>query len=387
MKNHLVINIGSSSIKVSLFRKKESRLLLVSEGYLAWSEKTFRLFYSKKNKSKALKTARVSKKEMLSFIMKSLVNEEAFNNLESISHRIVHGGNFFSESTLITKKTLSSLKKLSSLAPLHNPLEIHCIEEIKKIWPKTKQFAHFDTAFFHDLPKITQTLPLPKTLCKKTIKRYGFHGLSHESNLIQLNEKEASSKQSKIILCHLGSGCSLAAVSSQNCIDTTMGFTPLDGLIMGTRPGSLDPGVLIYLLEEKKLPVKQLKEFLEKKSGLLGISNKTPNLNDLINSDDLNAKLAVEMFILSVAKNILSMMCSLGGCDHLVFTGGIGENLSTVRSMIIKKLSFIGFQISSKKKILTKSTLISTKSSMSKIWVFKCDENLFMAQKTSQLLS
>lgn len=386
MKNHLVLNIGSSSIKISLFKQNKKKLSLLCEAHFAWSEKTLCLTYKGSNKQKNIKISKKSKKEILSSILKHLKKDPLFQSIDFISHRIVHGGSYFKKSCQITKKVISTLKKLAPLAPLHNPIEIYCIEVCEKLWTKAKQFTHFDTAFFHDLPKISQTLPLPQSLCKTDIKRYGFHGLSHESSLNKVISKDKKSKQSKIIICHLGSGCSLSAISNQKCLDTTMGFTPLDGLIMGTRPGSLDPGVLLYLLEEKKIPLKYLKELLEKKSGLLGISKKTSDLKELVKwaPHDKNAKLAVDMFVLSLVKHISNMMCSLGGCDHLLFTGGVGENSKIIRKKTIKKLSFLGFEIDPKQKTSSGSTLISTKNSSAKVWVFKSDENYFMAQIVSK---
>jgi len=316
----LVLNCGSQSIKWKLFNKN---LNLIEEG----------------------KTQVLNPKDFQKILIGKLkeIKENYPQQIKRIGHRVVHGGEKFRKPTKITKKVLKELKKLNRLAPLHNPFNILGIKVAKKIFPKVLQFAVFDTEFFADLPPKVYIYPLPESLCKKYgFRRFGFHGLSHE-----YVAKEAAKsigkpfKDLKIITCHLGGGASITAIKSGSPVDTSMGFTPLEGLVMMTRSGDIDPGIVLELV--KSLPVRKVDDILNSQSGLKGISGIKDMLEILKGAKKGNqkAKLALEIFVYRIQKYIGAYFTILGGCDLLVFTGAIGSGSSEIRNMICKKLKFL----------------------------------------------
>lgn len=388
MKHILVINVGSSSVKISLFEKSSKTICETLTGELHFDRKFLVFNFKEKEKPSRILLKKRGQKELIGALLIKLKAQLDKLSIDYVAHRIVHGGPYFKKSCQITSFVKNSLKKLYPLAPLHNPLELFTIELSEKLWPKATHVAHFDTAFFQDLPDSKKRLPLPEKLCSKEMIRYGFHGISHRYCLEQLKKKIKGKKNSsKIIICHLGGGCSLSAIAQNTCVDTTMGFSPLEGLIMGTRPGSIDPGVLVYLLKNKRLSLKKLEEALQHQSGLLGISNLSSNLDKLLKEESKNskAKLAVEMYIQSLSEHIAMMCCSLNGCDHLVFTGGIGEHLWKVRQRAISKLQFLGFNLDISKNKQPKNIPISKQGSSAKIWAISTNENWMMAKETLTL--
>jgi len=286
------------------------------------------------------------------------------NGFDAIGHRIVHGKDKFSKLTLITDNVIKDLEKFSDLAPLHNPPQIEVIKQTIKLAKDIKQYAVFDTAFFADLPEIAKVYALPYELYKKGIKKYGFHGISHQYLLDQgLRESKLDKKNSKVLTIHLGAGCSIAAIKDGKPIDCSLGFTPLQGLIMQTRSGDIDPGIILYLMENQGYSLEKVKELLNHKSGLLGITNgKLQDMRDILfmagekveddnysptgfdncTAEDVElAKLALELFCYQVKKYIGAYTAILNGVDLIVFSGSIGSGSSVVRDKITKNLDII----------------------------------------------
>lgn len=329
----LVFNVGSSTIKFSVF-ENEKKLC---------SEKYERL-ETKKQYKEAIK-------EIL-----SQINKE---QIDIIAHRVVHGG-YLKKPTKITKQVLKQIKKFSEFAPLHNPKQLSVIKACKKL--KKPQYAVFDTAFFTALPEITTTYAIPKEIIKKySIKKYGFHGISHK--YLSKNLK------GKTITCHLGAGVSITAIKDKKPLDTSMGLTPLEGILMQTRSGSIDPGIILFL-QKKGF---NLEKILRKQSGLLGLSGKKDFRDILKKSKNKNCKLAYEIFAYQIAKTIASYTATLNGLDNLVFSAAIGENVPKLRKDICKNLECLGIKLNNKAN-LKNAKIISSKSSKIKVHVIKTDE-------------
>jgi acetate kinase len=267
------------------------------------------------------------------------LNTKTFKDLkpDAIGHRIVHGGKRF-QSALINARLKAEIQKNAKFAPLHNKADLEAIRALEKIFPKIPQVAVFDTAFHHTLDEAAYTYPGPAYWSKLGIRRYGFHGISFQYCTRHVAEILGEMPK-KMVICHLGSGASLCAVKEGKSIDTTMGFTPLEGLMMDTRSGTVDPGIILYLLS-RKTP-KQLQQELYEKSGLLGVSGISSDMRDILKSTSPKAKLALEVYIHSLVKMIGSMIASLGGIDTLVFTGGIGENSQIIRGRVCDQLCFL----------------------------------------------
>lgn len=384
----LVINAGSSSLKIALFELDSKKIVKTHYGVVDWDEKppTFSL-YSEREKTKKVMLNKKTKNENITIIFRYL--KDLFPKLDALGHRIVHGGDLFSEPTKITAAVKKQIKSLRSLAPLHNPIELECIEITESIWKQASQLAVFDTAYFRDLPKKVLHYPLPYSWAKKKIKRYGFHGINHEYCVEEFNKNiESKSKKPKVITCHLGNGCSISASLGKKCIDTTMGFTPLDGVMMGTRAGSLDPGILIYLLKNKLCSLSEIEKVLNHESGIKGISGISEDMREILKLRKKNpqALLAYHMFVDSISKGIACMMTSLEGCDGLILSGGIGENSSQVRSSIVKKVSYLGFSLDSKRNHGSGDFEISASKSTIPVWVIRASEEKSIAMKCLKLL-
>ena len=272
-----------------------------------------------------------------------------------VGHRVVHGGQEYRESTRITPAVKDVIKRLSLFAPLHNPLNLEGIEAIEHILPRVPQVAVFDTAFHRHLPLEAIVYPGPYEWFEQGIMRYGFHGISHQycsQRAAQILGRDLASL--RLVTCHIGNGCSLAAVQGGHSIDTTMGFTPLEGLMMGTRSGSVDPGILIYLLRQKGYSADQLDSILNKQSGLQGVSGVSGDMRTIhaaIEQGNDRAKLALAIYIHRLRSCIGSMIASLGGLDALVFAGGVGENDSSVRAEVCEAFAFLGLRLDTEKNL------------------------------------
>lgn len=267
------------------------------------------------------------------------------SEINALGHRVVHGGDQFTKPTKIAPKIIAAIRKLSHLAPLHNPPNLACILACKKLFPKIPQVAVFDTAFHQTMPEKAYLYGLPFALAKKFhIRRYGFHGTSHQYVFEQARRKLGAKKTRRVITCHLGNGCSITAILDEKVIDTSMGFTPLEGIPMGTRSGDMDPAIIFYLME-KGFRAREIENMLNKKSGLLGISEISSDMRDLwkaYRKGNKKARRALDWFVYRIAKYVGAYAVALGGLDCLVFTGGIGEHAWYLRKWITAAIKHLG---------------------------------------------
>lgn len=338
----LALNSGSSSLKFGLYRvgptKAES--LLTGEAEAIGEESSQFHAQDLRSDARLVETLPIpTQREAIARIGKFLDDSGAPAPV-AIGHRVVHGGPKLRQHCLIDGQVMQQLDAASAFAPLHTPVALSVMRFARKHFPALPQIACFDTTFHIDLPDVARVLPIPKELQSEGIQRYGFHGLSCESILHQLGDDPPP----RLIIAHLGNGASVTAVRNGKSIDTSMGLTPSGGVIMGTRSGELDPGVLIYLMREKKLDAAMLEDMIDRRSGLLGISGVGSDMRRLHDaaSSSADARLAIDMFCYSVRKQIAAMIAVLGGVDLIVFTGGIGENDGKVRAAICDGLGWAG---------------------------------------------
>jgi acetate kinase len=385
----LTINGGSSSIKFALYETGEQlRRILYGEIKrigLHGTTLTFRGLTQNEQGSRSIEAS--DHKSAVNSLIDWLEEQKEFTLVRAVGHRVVHGMNHIEPET-ITQELLDELNRIAPYDPDHLPREIELIEVFRKRHPKFLQVACFDTSFHCTMPRVAKLLPIPRHFDKKGIQRYGFHGLSY-SYLIEELSNVAGEKASKgrVILAHLGSGASLAAVRNGKSIDTSMGFTPVAGIPMGTRPGDLDPGVAWFIMKSEDLTPKQFNKLINHESGLLGISETSSDMQDLLakETDDVRAAEAVGLFCYQAKKWIGSFAAALGGLDTLVFAGGIGENSPIIRSRICEGLGFLGIELDEKQNI-TNSPVISTKNGSTVVRVIHTDEELMIAKIVSQIL-
>jgi len=355
VKSILVFNVGSSSLKAALYSGNKEVLHV-----------NFERIKHPVHRQKAVRT-----------IARSV--ELAGFSVNAVAHRIVHGGEI-KKHCVITPKVFAKLKKIAALAPLHDIPELEVVTFCKRQFGKSvKQIAIFDTAFHSTMPDYVAAYGLPYSYFKRGLKRYGFHGISHSFVTRGLS--------GKVISCHLGSGASVAAVYGGKSFDTSMGFTPLEGLVMGTRSGSIDPGLIAYLMDEKKDSVAHLKQLLNKDSGLLGLSGISADMRDLLVREKKNkrAAFAMRIFCYHVVKTIGSYAASMNGVNTIVFTAGIGENSARIREIICEPLEHLGVKLDHKKNWNNSRVISSTKSRV-KVLVVPTNEELAMVQIARKLI-
>jgi acetate kinase len=298
---------------------------------------------------------------------------------------VVHGGSRFAGPTIVDREILAALCQLIPLAPLHQPYNLAAIEEVFERLPGVPQVACFDTSFHCGHSAVAALVPLPRDLCKSGLQRYGFHGLSYEYIASVLPEVAAKIARGRVIVAHLGSGASLCALKDGKSVDSTLGFTALDGLCMGTRPGALDPGVVLYLFQGLGLSPKEVEAMLYKKSGLLGISGISNDMRDLLAANEPEAQLAVDYFVYRAAKEIGALVAVLGGIDGLVFTAGIGENSPEIRRRICESAAWLGLELDAEAND-NQGPRISTPQSNVSTWVIPTNEEIMIARHTGSLL-
>ncbi len=386
----LTINSGSSSLKFSLYHAGASMELKVS-GELERIGLTEGLFQIRDSGGRRLveRELRVSDHEAaLKELLEWMGSYPPAQNLDAVGHRIVHGGSEYRRPHWIDSSLLDELQKLVPLAPEHLPHEIRAVQVLARLHPALKQAACFDTSFHASIPKIARLYALPREYWEQGVRRYGFHGLSYEYIMEEL-AREAGERAAKgrIVIAHLGNGASMTAVQKGKSVETTMGFTPAGGLVMGTRTGDLDPGVILFLLEEKGLSLSEVRALVNHRGGLLGISGLSSSMKDLLDKEagDSRAAEAVSLFCFQAKKFLAALASVLGGLDTLVFTGGIGENAPTVRWHICKGLDFMGISLD-RRKNRKGSPVISHRSSPVTVRVIKTDEELMVDRHTSRLL-
>jgi acetate kinase len=315
-------------------------------------------------------------------VMFAWLGEHGFlSGLEAAGHRLVHGGSRYKDPQRITPEFLTEIERLVPLDPDHLPAAIRGIKFIAKKFPELAQVACFDTAFHSSLPKVARMYALPGNLYDQGILRYGFHGLSYEYIMGELQALEAQLASGRVIIAHLGNGASMVAVKDGKSIDTSMGFTPLEGLVMGTRSGDVDPGLLLYLLEQEKMSAKEMSTMLNKESGLLGVSGTSGDMRNLLEKmqQDSRAGDAVELFCYRAKKYIGAYASVLGGLDVLVFAGGIGERAAVVRKGICDGLDFLGIHLDAASNEAN-AVLISSPASGVKVRVIKTNEDLMIVR-------
>jgi len=302
-----------------------------------------------------------------------------------VGHRVVHGGARYAGPTIVTPQVVEELRQLVPLAPLHQPYNLAAVDAVFERLPGVPQVACFDTSFHRGQRPVAELVPLPREISRRGVQRYGFHGLSYEYIASVLPQAAPEIAQGRVIVAHLGSGASLCALSNGRSVDSTLGFTALDGLCMGTRPGALDPGVVLYLFQGLGLSVKEVETMLYKQSGLLGISGISNDMRVLLESTDPSARLAIDYFVYRAAKEIGALAAALAGIDGLVFTAGIGENSAEIRRRICEASAWLGIELDTEANA-RKGPRISTPASKVPVWVIPTNEELMIARHTGVLL-
>jgi acetate kinase len=379
----LTVNTGSSSVKLGVYAVGEGERLLLSGTATRLGLPGGSLEISRPEGSmQPGRTASGSHGDALAKFL-DLVGEETGGTVDAAGHRIVHGGTRYAAPVRVTPEVLEDLRGLEAIAPDHLPQAVAAIEAVSEARPSLTHIACFDTAFHRTLPPVARLVPLPRGL---GVERFGFHGLSYEYVLSRLRELDSAAAAGRVLLAHLGNGASMAAVRGGVCVETTMGFTPAGGLLMGTRPGDLDPGVLVHLVRTQGLGADELNELVNKRAGLLGVSGLSPDMKDLLESDDPAAAEAVELFCYQARKFVGALSTVLGGLDTLVFTGGIGEHAAAIRSRICAGLEYLGLEIDPERNAEHGPVLSAPESGVT-VRVIATDEDLMIARHTRDLVA
>lgn len=396
--NILVLNSGSSSVKYQMFNPEKKQLLakgVVERIGMAGAMLTHKPFDREEIR---LSGEILDHKVAIEYILSILLSKnhgviKDKSEIAAVGHRVVHGGETFSESELITSDVIKEIVRCMDYAPLHNPLNLKGIRATQALLPDVPQVAVFDTAFHQTMPSHAYMYGLPYVLYKRHgIRRYGFHGTSHlfvSERLSELTGKPL--EEQKVITCHLGNGCSAAAIKEGKSIDTSMGFTPLEGLLMGTRSGDLDPAIVLHIMNQEELTMHEANTMLNKHSGIQGLSGISSDMREIEEEYDKNnrARLAFNVFCYRIKKYIGSYAAAMGGLDVIVFTGGIGENSSMVRDLVLSELDFLGIQLDDKLNRAGEKgeREISIKESRVKIFVIPTNEELVIALDTMRIIS
>ena len=384
----LVLNAGSSSLKFCVFQRPAGDSWhLAARGQIEGIGTSPRLS-AKDAGGESLANQDVAArdgKEALDALAGWLRSNYGGSRVLGVGHRVVHGGSQFKGPTILNADVMRELYKLVPLAPLHQPYNLAAIEAVFERLPGIPQVACFDTSFHRGQPAVAELVPLPLELRRQGLQRYGFHGLSYEYIASVLPQVAPEIARGRVIVAHLGSGASLCAMKEGKSFDSTLGFTALDGLCMGTRPGSLDPGVVLHLFQGLNLSAKEVETLLYKKSGLLGISGISNDMRDLLGRSEPEARLAVDYFVYRVAKEIGALTAVLGGIDALVFTAGIGENSREIRRRICEASAWLGIEIDEAANSERLSKISNSRSKIS-VWVIPTNEELMIARHTGALL-
>ena len=386
----LTINGGSSSIKFALFEIGEPlRRILdgkVDRVGLSGTNLTFRDAAEESQDSRTIDAH--DRGAAVAFLLDWLEAQQGFASAQAVGHRVVHGM-MHTEPERVTPELLDELHRITPYDPEHLPLEIELIEAFRQRHPKLPQVACFDTAFHRTMPRVAKLLPIPRRYEAKGVRRYGFHGLSYAYLMEELARLgDAAAATGRVILAHLGNGASMAAVRDGKSIDTSMGFTPASGLVMGTRSGDLDPGLVAFMARSEQMTAAQFDRMVNREAGLLGISETSSDLRDLLaqESGDARAAEAVALFCYQAKKWIGSFAAALGGLDTLVFAGGIGENAPLIRERICDGLGFLGIELTPQRNA-TNAPLISPDTGRVKVRVIRTDEELGIARSVTRLLN
>jgi len=390
----LVLNAGSSSIKFSIFAfSGEVRsLALFYHGELEGIGAKPRFIVNDVTGKRVVEepvtagaTGNLGHEDALAVLLGWIEGHAAGLTIVAAGHRVVHGGALFSAPVLVGPAVISQLERFVPLAPLHQPHNIAAIRAMVKIKPKLPQVACFDTAFHHTQPPIAQAFALPRDLSEAGVKRYGFHGLSYEYIAHVLPDFLGAGSDGRAVVAHLGNGASMCAMRERKSVATTMGFTALEGLPMGTRSGSVDPGVILYLISERGMDVAEVTDLLYHKSGLLGVSGLSSDMRELLESQTRHAAEAVDLFVYRIGRELGSLVAALGGLDVFVFTAGIGEHATAIRKRVCEDATWLGVRLD-KTANLRGGPRISQDDSAVSVWVIPTDEELMIARHTAACL-
>ena len=388
----VVVNAGSSSIKFSGYAAKdEQEPALLLNGQIEGIGTMPHLIAKNANcgiiAEKTWPRGDQSDHEaLLGFLINWMRTHLGGEKPLAVGHRVLHGGTAFADATLVDDTVLDQLQSLCPLAPLHQPHNLAAIRAIATVAPWLPQVACFDTAFHHGQPAVAQRFALPRDLHDAGIRRYGFHGLSYDYIASTLRERDPDVARGRVGVAHLGSGASLCAMRDGKSVDTTMGFTALDGLPMGTRCGALDPGVILYLLRERGMNADAIEKLLYYQSGLLGVSGISNDMRELLASRDPRAEQAIALFVYRIARELGAMVAALGGLDGLVFTAGIGEHAPEIRRRICEKAAWFGLALDTAANEKG-AERISAEASRVSIWAIPTDEERTIARQTIKVLA
>ncbi len=383
----LVLNAGSSSLKFALYEVDDGALRIRGqiEGVGAEPRLVARAGDGAVLADASLESRAGDLGGALATLLEWLEARRPRERPVAVGHRVVHGGESFSRPTRVTPALLEELRALGPLAPLHQPHNLAGIEAALAGMPGVPQVACFDTAFHHDAPPVARTVPLPKAIRDRGVRRYGFHGLSYEYVAVVLPQVAPDAARGRVIVAHLGNGASLCALSGGRSVDYTLGFTALDGLCMGTRPGALDPGIVLWLFQELGLGAAEVEDVLYRRSGLLGLSGESHDMRDLLASDAPDARFAVDYFVYRAAREIGGLAAVLGGLDGLVFTAGIGENSPEVRRRICDASAWLGVTIDQAANARGEQRLTAAGGGV-EVLVIRTNEELMIARHTARVL-
>jgi acetate kinase len=379
----LTINAGSSSIKFAVYKvgSVPARILVGKVDRIGLSGTRMEVLFEGANAPQRGPFPAPDRHRAVARLVDWIELQPSIGSVKAVGHRVVHGMNH-TQPERITPALLVKLRQIVPFAPEHLPIEIELMDAFRERCPSLPQVACFDTSFHRTMPKVAKLLPIPRRYTGHGVERYGFHGLAYQHLMDELRRLgDRSASKGRVILAHLGNGASMAAVLNGRSVDTTMGLTPAGGLVMGTRTGDLDPGVLLFLTRKWRLPPGKLARMVNHESGLLGVSDSSPDMRDLLRKEsrDPRAAEAVDLFCQQARKWVGSLAAVLGGVDTLVFSGGIGENSPVVRARICAGLGFLGVRLDARKNV-TNAPLISPPSSRLRVRVIKADEEAVIAR-------
>jgi len=386
----LTINSGSSSLKVALYAigDRETLILGAEAERIGKSTGQLRVTDGRGKQSIHPQVRLSNQSEAFEAAFEVLERQTLGETFDAISHRIVHGGRRHVEPQRITPQLIAELRALVPLDPDHLPQAINDLEKVSRKYPDVPQIACFDTAFHRTMPRVAQLCPLPTRYFDEGILRYGFHGISYEYILSELRVLDGGLADGRIVVAHLGSGASMAAIQGGRSLDTSMGFTPASGLLMGTRSGDIDPGVLVHLLSREKQNAEHINTLINKQAGLLGVSGISADMQDLLAQEEANSNAAdaIALFCYRAKKYLAAYAAVLGGLDVVVFTAGIGEHAPVIRERICMGMEFFGIQIDPARNRVN-APVISTDDSRVKVRVMNTNENLMLARHAARLLN
>ncbi|WP_412527282.1 acetate/propionate family kinase [Burkholderia lata] len=386
----LVLNAGSSSIKFSAFDVQGDTLGLIVHGqvdglYTATAHFSAVDHHGEQHAQQWAGGETFGHHEGLEQIAAFLEAHQEGHRLAAVGHRVVHGGQRFSGPVRVTPEIVAELEKLTPLAPLHQPHNLTPIRILEAVQPGIEQVACFDTAFHRTQPAVTQAFALPESITSRGVRRYGFHGLSYEYIASVLPDVAPQAARGRTVVAHLGNGASMCALVAGKSVASTMGFTAVDGLPMGTRCGNLDPGVVLFLMEELGMDVRAVEDLIYRRSGLLGVSGLSSDMRTLLVSDDPHARFAIELYIYRIARELGSLAAAMEGIDAIVFTAGIGEHAPAIREGVMRRAAWLGVEIDVDANHAG-GPRVTTASSRVPAWVIPTNEELMIAHHTRRLI-